>query len=1060
MWIKKILLTVFMLSALAAPAYAADITVQGENYDRIYTNTAVGIKPEGDENPVLVISQWKGPAIEYTVEYDFEVETAGGYELSACVTHIDSAYTSNFYYSVNGGEYIYSGDVFKKISNSGSSFGSDSMCLYSLGNVELKSGTNTIKFMINELRESTISTQNWTVFYIDYFELTKQEFGFYSVTPSKPSAVFELNDDTEFTVNFADFPIESKTYSVTVEDYFHNVVARDEFVLSAESMRKKLNFGKLPSGWYRLMISDSTEEIYNSGFSVVHNVSERKSNPHFAIDFAGMVVTSGKTEVKNLSRALRLAGINTVRERYYWAYSDTLCKYNNETIASEGLDVINMFCDTPSNLLSGGYMADDLFEVYNFQKSYAEKYDGLVDYMEVWNEEDTSFATETADRYSAFLKAAAIGITDGSDAMGIAHGGFANSPADTRYMDFCMLNDFMEYSDLYNYHAYASGGKQYESTPSLDAVELTENRDILTAYGYDNRRSWVTEGGISIKNGEERSRRQQARASVINNVQSIANGNDKHFLFVVPQYRESSNEFGIFCEDRTPSPAYSSLETFTYYMGEGHYKGIFRDLAENTCGYLFNNGEKDVGVFWAETGEGFVQVPTNSEAVMVDLMGNEIVVQPVNGVTSIAVTMDPVYLIFEDTIGSEYYSEFKKIKADYEKINMSDSKRIVIQQTFEDRSYVDEKNKGYLLYKGEDNICTLTVYNFSDKEQTGIINAKISDSFTVDKTQQEVTIPAMDSADITFKLRVADGVTGAEKGFLQFSGMMNGEEITKSTSVIRCRIKDNIALSGTFENGKYAKKWQTGGSTSSGSVTVSHTSLFGSWTGGEVKFDVNLEGNGWAYPNFKVTENAELEGSTGIKFTVGADADVSQAIMHCFVYMTDGRKYFEGNRNGKTIKAGYTDYYFPWNEMERQYLPEGVDASKEFELEDIAYIAIGVNLNGTKTATYKLKDIGWYKDDAENDLQSWDILEISGSEDGAVFYKGMAPIVNAALPDTDTIKAVKVYLSGREYTDYTLSENSLTTDLSKLDTGVYTLLVTAENDFGYIYRDSLDFIIQ
>lgn len=103
-------------------------------------------------------------------------------------------------------------------------------------------------------------------------------------------------------------------------------------------------------------------------------------------------------------------------------------------------------------------------------------------------------------------------IRDGSSVMGISHGGFANSPADTRYMDICMMNDFMEYSDLYNYHAYASGGKDYESTPSLDSVELRENRDILTVYGYDNRRTWITEGGISIRDGVELSRRQQARA--------------------------------------------------------------------------------------------------------------------------------------------------------------------------------------------------------------------------------------------------------------------------------------------------------------------------------------------------------------------------------------------------------------------------------------------------------------------------------------------------------------------------------------------------------------------
>lgn len=1049
---KKILISVFALMLFSLPAYAADIIVQGEDYVRSYTNTPIYKLPEGSENPVMVISQWKGANMKYTVEYDFNAEVAGGYELSAVVSEIDSAYTSNFYYSVNGGEYVYSGDVFKKISNPGTAYANSSMYLYTLGTAELKKGTNTIKFMVDESREIS---EAWAEFYIDYFTLSKREFGLYSVTASKPSAVFEESDSAKFTVQFTDYPDKEKSYGVLVEDYFHNIVAEKTFVLKTDAMKAELDFGKLASGWYRLIISDGKTDIYNSGFSVVHNTEEREENTHFAIDFAGMVLTSGKTEVQRLARAIRLAGIDTVRERYYWSYSDTLRKYYNETIASEGLKVINMFCDSPSRLVTNGYMADDLFEVYNFQKNYAESYDGLVDIMEIWNEEDTSFATETADRYSSFLKAAAIGIADGSSVMEKTLGGFAGSPADTRYMDFCMMNDCMEYSDLYNYHAYASGGNDYENAPSLGKAELHANRDILTAYGYDDRRSWVTEGGIALEEVNERSRRQQARASVINNVQSVANGNDKHFLFVVPQYYESGREYGIFLEDGTPSPAYSSLENLTYILGEAEYKGIFKDLPENVCGYLFNNGKKDVGVFWAENGERFVQVASDKSVILADIMGNQSEISPINGIISIPVTQDPVYLIFNSTVGEDLYARFQKETAEFKNADISENKKIVIQQKFEGRSYVDERNKGYLIYKGEDNICTLKVYNFTNRDVSGVINAKISDNFTIDKNRQTVEIPAMQSAEIQFAVRTAENAEGSEKGFLQFSGNFNGEEITRSTSVIRYRMKDDIELEGRFARAKKASLWQTGKTSSSGTVTASDTD-----NENEVKFNIELDGNGWAYPNFKVTENSELTGSTGIKFTVGAEADVGQAIMHCFVYMTDGRKYFEGNAEGKTISAGYTSYYFPWNEMKLQHLPDGVSADKEFALEDIAYIGIGVNMSGTKSVQYSLKDIGWYVSDADNDVQHWDTLAISGAEDGSVYYKGRTPSLTASLPDTDSIKTVNVYLSGKKYGDYSISGNSALIDISSLDAGVYTLLVTAENEFGYIYRSSLDFIIQ
>ena len=354
--LKKILIAVFMLTMLAAPVYAADITVQGENYTRYETKGqgAPASLPSDAANPSLVVQKWNGNKQDYYFEYDFNVETAGCYKLTADISVIDSAYTSNLYYSVNGGEYVYTGDVYKKEGSSNSSYATSDMAVYSLGIVELKSGTNTIRFMSNE-QIGVTDLSKYTRFYLDYFAFTKQNtFEYSAVSPSKPASVFEPSDNAEFTVGFTTYPTENKTYYVTVEDYFHNVVKKESKELSTSSNKIKLNFGKLPAGWYRLIISDGTKNIYNSGFSVVHNVSDRNNNLHFAMDFAGMALTSGETEVRNLGRALRLAGIDTVRERYYWNYSEVLRKHNNQTVADTGLDVINMFNDSPQELLAGG----------------------------------------------------------------------------------------------------------------------------------------------------------------------------------------------------------------------------------------------------------------------------------------------------------------------------------------------------------------------------------------------------------------------------------------------------------------------------------------------------------------------------------------------------------------------------------------------------------------------------------------------------------------------------------------------------------------------------------
>ncbi|MCR4718668.1 MAG: hypothetical protein K5768_03455, partial [Firmicutes bacterium] len=250
--LKRIMLLMCLFALFAVPAYAADVTVQGETYTRYSqdTNMQINILPAGNSNPVLVISQWKNPEQEYTIEYDITAPQKGGYELQAVTAEIDSMYTSNFSFSINGGEPIYSGDVFKKISNAQTSYASGNMYLYSLGTVELNAGTNTVKFIIKELKE----TENMVLFYLDYFTLTKNtEFKLDSVTPTKPVSVFTDDDIVGFKLGYSMYPASSKNYTAIIEDYYHNRIKSTSFTLGTSELKKSLDFGKLSAGWYRLI---------------------------------------------------------------------------------------------------------------------------------------------------------------------------------------------------------------------------------------------------------------------------------------------------------------------------------------------------------------------------------------------------------------------------------------------------------------------------------------------------------------------------------------------------------------------------------------------------------------------------------------------------------------------------------------------------------------------------------------------------------------------------------------------------------------------------------------
>ena len=1044
---KRIFILIAILMLFCVGVKAEEIVIEAENYNQINFMPLIS----GDENAVLTLSKTWREGTEFRILYEFSAEHGGGYELSAVTSPIDSVFTSNFMFSINGGEFVKSGDVFKKTGTASTEYIGNSY-IYTFGIVEIKEGKNTIEILVNEPRESDGAM---AVFYMDYITLTKRDYEFYDFVPLCAASVFEEKDDVEFNVIFTDCPKETTEYALTVKNYYHKITGVYKFIVGDDEFSKTVNIGKYPCGWYSVSVVRGDKVIYAGSFSVVHDSEGRKHSEKIAADFASFhLVDTGKTDVERLARAVRLAGINTVRERYYWgdyesspgSYNDYMQSYNNSTLQNAGLDVINMFCDTPSWSESTGYLSDNLFDVYNFQKDYAATLKGKVDIMEVWNEEDTSFASETADRFSSFFKAAAIGIYDGNPDMKKTFGGFAHSPLETDYMDFCMMNDIMEYADIYNYHSYAAGGDDYDNPPSMKKEDLRAHCNVLSAYGYENRDVWVTEGGIALNNAQERGRKVQARAAVINNVESLANGTDKHFFFVIPQYLESGREFGVFDKNLNPSTAYTALENLIYYIGNAEYKGILDNLRTGQSGYLFNNGENDVAILWSEE-SSYAQLFSDDAVTVVDMVGIKKKIAPINGIINIPIGADPQFII----LNSEYNAEHCLKKHTSEKEGtavIDDAKKIVIQQTFEDKNCVDEKIKGYLMLKGESNECRVTIYNFSDSIQSGIIQATVSDGFTLDSYRKKVTILPKKSCDITFAVSVDDETTETVTGFLKINGVMGGKAITQSASYIRYYPAENIAAAGYFEEAQNPDAWYTYKSTDDGTVTVTSPG------DGILRFDVALGNGSWSYPPFKVENAEKLIGSDGIIFTVGADARLNKTVLHTNVIMKDGRKYFEGNSMGKTIKSGWTQYHVSWDDMVRLHLPPGVDPDLEFSVSDIAYISIGVNLSGDKNISYMVKDIGWYNSDG-SDCVPFEKITIGDGTEEITCMQGEIKDIAVNLPSKDEIVNINVFLSGGRYNKYTQTENMLNINTETLEKGCYLLLVTAENKDGYIYKKSI-----
>ena len=93
----------------------------------------------------------------------------------------------------------------------------------------------------------------------------------------------------------------------------------------------------------------------------------------------------------------------------------------------------------------------DLREAHDWIARYAETYRGLVDEWEVGDEPDIGYLAENAESYAAFLKACYWGA--GSNVL-MAPLALPPGP----YLEALVRNDFLSYTDGFNYHYYGYAG--------------------------------------------------------------------------------------------------------------------------------------------------------------------------------------------------------------------------------------------------------------------------------------------------------------------------------------------------------------------------------------------------------------------------------------------------------------------------------------------------------------------------------------------------------------------------------------------------------------------------
>lgn len=402
----------------------------------------------------------------------------------------------------------------------------------------------------------------------------------------------------------------------------------------------------LPPGYYELVCRNN-DHLTRISFGVLCEGAAVKSE-RIGVNTAAAWL-SHPVEIAKIAAILGRVGVRWIRERFSWGetqqapghYDWGIYDHIVNTFFTQGMQIVEVFHDSPLwthhgdvNFLS----PTDLRHVYSFAKAAAGHFAGRVQAWEVWNEADTDFWPNLADRFAGIQKAAFLGFKSGSGSPTVLLSSLclgANPFA--RNLLRCGVTG---YFDIFNFHTYLAP----ESYPE----KVASYRNILKENGAFNSPIWLTEAGIRLKesNGLLSPQDQILQAEFISKsiVMALAGGVDRYFYFMLPHYLENTLQFGCLRSDLSPYPGFLALAACIRLLGESVYLGKYEAHDRNVEIYLFHDGQRQVAVAWANRPRIVHLEAVGPILEVADIFGRCWQRETVNGQITLLLSPMPVYL--------------------------------------------------------------------------------------------------------------------------------------------------------------------------------------------------------------------------------------------------------------------------------------------------------------------------------------------------------------------------------------------------------------------------------
>lgn len=1052
-----------LFTMFSIPSVSAEekIKIEAENYTSTTSPLVIANNTQLSNSKYVRIYAYP-PEAGYTIGYSFDVPKTGIYEVTAVGSDMDKLYTSDWDVYINSEEN--SANEKTLLEHLDISSIKDVMKKFSFGTFRLEKGKNTLYVKVNS---EDLQSQNMLVTYLDYFTIEQVNggnFAFFGLSfEGSDCGVFTEDTNIKINVNFTTAATKQTSFRIRVIDAWERNVMDSKVIVAKGMETLPINIGKFSPGWYRLYIYDidGTEPLNSyDAFSVTHSMKKRGdfNDTAFASDLAAEYDSGTMKRGESFAKAMKYSGFDWIRSRGMGKATTTAQLKMKELIAAQGIKTDEVMGSSVGYVTGADDIKfrNDLYTTsYNLWKDYPKYEQGNINMVEVFNELDIQKYSLGSDLYSAYFKAAAIGLADSGYDPYVSMTGLAMYEG--LYFDLLMQNGVLDYSDVYNFHAHFYLENRVGSA--------RQNSDV-----YSNGSAtplYLTEAGIyQIPEGENglsyEQMRESARYGITSAVTSLSYGTDKHFWFLSRPFIENSGNYSSFhAWSYCPYPVYTSVENMTYQLGEGIYKGEMQTNIDGVTGELFDDGKgNDVAVYWSEQP---TYITVNADKVTyADMYGYEEIKYGANGKVKISVSQDPIYIRFDGRSDISNYYPVNHTKNVISKHKFETNDRIVIQPIWQgvDVNDASTKNIGYSLNAGRDYEIDAVVYNLNNERVSGNLNVMLSNSehFDLSIDDGNFSIEPWGKQTVKIQLKANGKGTAGKTGELKIYGsMQDGRELSSSVSAYNFTMRgielaeDEVQL---FKGSLDVENWDLTNIQESGSIDYSSNKNEGTFTMKATFKDSSV----WYFPKLKVEDASFIAGSSGISFNRKC-SDNSADDTTVFVYLSDGREYYSGEASGVPFTDTWETLTYPWSTFSLFKSPLGNVDVREFDESLIEYVAIGVSKGTKDKPATTISDFGVYTLDESGGTLNPGKIELSGIENMAVYPKSDMLTLNALLPEGE-FTDIKVLNYNNAYEKWTRDGKNIIVDFSNLEKGKYEIKVCAKNHMNYYYVSKLIFYVE